>query len=286
MGLFDRSPWNRAARETDEGLVYLRELVDEAKEIVDLASVQEALGSRAADFVKVVGDLEACGVSKGKLQLSGDWLNRDMVPVVLLKLNQSVITSATHPSPSRLMETMDELRKRNIEVDESELYPFAAFTMELTDQCYGMTCLMFGRATDEIIVPYRSQVAVLNRNNFKEELCNLIHEAGHVLFNYENPVIDLRSEEKKRISTELAAYAFQSTIYKALSEEEPRTRERYHVRRSLMYRVEAIRLLVNGPIDGEGAFEVNDDIKNELSKIGLYRLLDCAQGLDTPSSRH
>lgn len=94
----------------------------------------------------------------------------------------------------------------------------------------------------------------------------LAHETSHAHDCVTNPVLEVCSNDSKEILCfELRAYA----VSKVLQDYLKRDQGIRFIYPSISDRVEKVRREVNGPLQYEGAFDVNDDLIEQLYRAGL-----------------
>lgn len=96
------------------------------------------------------------------------------------------------------------------------------------------------------------------------------HETSHAYDSVVNPVLKINSAESNQVKlrSELQAYAVGKVIQDYLTYDDGIT----FSYPSMQDRVEKVRREVNGPLQSENAFDVNDDLIEQLDRAGLRKI--------------
>lgn len=135
--------------------------------------------------------------------------------------------------------------------------------------CYTGLCEMEGAWTGSY-VSLRPVISVAQSGLTCVNTAVLGHETSHAYDSVVNPVLKINSAESNQVKlrSELQAYAVGKVIQDYLTYDDgiifscP----------SMQDRVEKVRREVNGPLQSEGTFDVNDDLIEQLDRAGLRKI--------------
>ena len=163
----------------------------------------------------------------------------------------------------------DDMRVDDMYRYLEEDYP--ATKIERTDVgvagfCYTIFCKMEDAWTDSY-VSLRPVISVTQSGLLCVDTATLGHETSHAYDRVVNPVSEINPTESNQIKlrSELQAYAVDKVIQDYLAYNDGI--EFSHP--GVQDLVEEVRRKVNGPLLSEGAFDVNNDLIEQLDRAGL-----------------
>ena len=243
----------------------------EEPEIIDTLG---ALALGLCDTAQMLEPMEYVeGEELGDTHPDSDWPDKNIIP--LIGSNKFVVSGKQiSPMPvqkDRIEKTLAGDNSTRVRIDGIYRYleDYPPTKIERTNVggfCYTGLCEMKGAWTGSY-VSLRPVISVTQSGLICVDSATLGHETSHAYDRVVNPVLEINPTESNQVKlrSELQAYAVEKVIQDYLAYNDgiifsyP----------SLQDRVEEVRRKVNGPLRSEGAFDVNDDLIEQLDREGL-----------------
>lgn len=244
----------------------------EEPEIIDTLG---ALALRLCDTAQMLEPMEYVeGEELGDSHPDLDWTDKNIIP--LIGSNKFVVSGRqVSPMPvqkDRIEKTL--VGDMRVFLDDMYRYleeDYPPTKIERTDAgvdgfCYTSICKMEDAWTGSY-VRLRPVISVAQSGLICVDTATLGHETSHAYDRIVNPVSEINPTESNQIKlrSELQAYAVGKVIQDYLAYNDGI--EFSHP--DVQDRVEEVRRKVNGPLLSEGAFDVNDDLIEQLDRAGL-----------------
>ena len=244
----------------------------EEPEIIDTLG---ALALRLCDTAQMLEPMEYVeGEELGDSHPDLDWTDKNIIPLIC---SNKFVVSGRQISPMPVQK--DRIEKTlvgdmRVFLDDMYRYleeDYPPTKIERTDAgvdgfCYTSICKMEDAWTSSY-VRLRPVISVAQSGLICVDTATLGHETSHAYDRIVNPVSEINPTESNQIKlrSELQAYAVGKVIQDYLAYNDGI--EFSHP--DVQDRVEEIRRKVNGPLRSEGAFDVNDDLTEQLDRAGL-----------------
>lgn len=244
----------------------------EEPEIIDTLG---ALALRLCDTAQMLEPMEYVeGEELGDSHPDLDWIDKNIIPLIC---SNKFVVSGRQISPMPVQK--DRIEKTlvgdmRVFLDDMYRYleeDYPPTKIERTDAgvdgfCYTSICKMEDAWTSSY-VRLRPVISVAQSGLICVDTATLGHETSHAYDRIVNPVSEINPTESNQIKlrSELQAYAVGKVIQDYLAYNDGI--EFSHP--DVQDRVEEIRRKVNGPLRSEGAFDVNDDLIEQLDRAGL-----------------
>ena len=244
----------------------------EEPEIIDTLG---ALALRLCDTAQMLEPMEYVeGEELGDSHPDLDWTDKNIIPLIC---SNKFVVSGRQISPMPVQK--DRIEKTlvgdmRVFLDDMYRYleeDYPPTKIERTDAgvdgfCYTSICKMEDAWTSSY-VRLRPVISVAQSGLICVDTATLGHETSHAYDRIVNPVSEINPTESNQIKlrSELQAYAVGKVIQDYLAYNDGI--EFSHP--DVQDRVEEIRRKVNGPLRSEGAFDVNDDLIDQLDRAGL-----------------
>lgn len=244
----------------------------EEPEIIDTLG---ALALRLCDTAQMLEPMEYVeGEELGDSHPDLDWTDKNIIPLIC---SNKFVVSGRQISPMPVQK--DRIEKTlvgdmRVFLDDMYRYleeDYPPTKIERTDAgvdgfCYTSICKMEDAWTSSY-VRLRPVISVAQSGLICVDTATLGHETSHAYDRIVNPVSEINPTESNQIKlrSELQAYAVGKVIQDYLAYNDGI--EFSHP--DVQDRVEEIRRKVNGPLRSEGAFDVNDDLIEQLDRAGL-----------------
>lgn len=244
----------------------------EEPEIIDTLG---ALALRLCDTAQMLEPMEYVeGEELGDSHPDLDWTDKNIIPLIC---SNKFVVSGRQISPMPVQK--DRIEKTlvgdmRVFLDDMYRYleeDYPPTKIERTDAgvdgfCYTSICKMEDAWTSSY-VRLRPVISVAQSGLICVDTATLGHETSHAYDRIVNPVSEINPTESNQIKlrSELQAYAVGKVIQDYLAYNDGI--EFSHP--DVQDRVEEIRRKVNGPLRSEGAFDVNDDLIEQLDSAGL-----------------
>lgn len=244
----------------------------EEPEIIDTLG---ALALRLCDTAQMLEPMEYVeGEELGDSHPDLDWTDKNIIPLIC---SNKFVVSGRQISPMPVQK--DRIEKTlvgdmRVFLDDMYRYleeDYPPTKIERTDAgvdgfCYTSICKMEDAWTSSY-VRLRPVISVAQSGLICVDTATLGHETSHAYDRIVNPVSEINPTESNQIKlrSELQAYAVGKVIQDYLAYNDGI--EFSHP--DVQDRVEEIRRKVNGPLRSEGAFDVNDDLIEQLNRAGL-----------------
>lgn len=244
----------------------------EEPEIIDTLG---ALALRLCDTAQMLEPMEYVeGEELGDSHPDLDWTDKNIIPLIC---SNKFVVSGRQISPMPVQK--DRIEKTlvgdmRVFLDDMYRYleeDYPPTKIERTDAgvdgfCYTSICKMEDAWTGSY-VRLRPVISVAQSGLICVDTATLGHETSHAYDRIVNPVSEINPTESNQIKlrSELQAYAVGKVIQDYLAYNDGI--EFSHP--DVQDRVEEVRRKVNGPLLSEGAFDVNDDLIEQLDRAGL-----------------
>lgn len=244
----------------------------EEPEIIDTLG---ALALRLCDTAQMLEPMEYVeGEELGDSHPDLDWTDKNIIPLIC---SNKFVVSGRQISPMPVQK--DRIEKTlvgdmRVFLDDMYRYleeDYPPTKIERTDAgvdgfCYTSICKMEDAWTSSYVC-LRPVISVAQSGLICVDTATLGHETSHAYDRIVNPVSEINPTESNQIKlrSELQAYAVGKVIQDYLAYNDGI--EFSHP--DVQDRVEEIRRKVNGPLRSEGAFDVNDDLIEQLDRAGL-----------------
>lgn len=244
----------------------------EKPEIIDTLG---ALALRLCGTAQMLEPMEYVeGEELGDSHPDLDWTDKNIIPLIC---SNKFVVSGRQISPMPVQK--DRIEKTlvgdmRVFLDDMYRYleeDYPPTKIERTDAgvdgfCYTSICKMEDAWTSSY-VRLRPVISVAQSGLICVDTATLGHETSHAYDRIVNPVSEINPTESNQIKlrSELQAYAVGKVIQDYLAYNDGI--EFSHP--DVQDRVEEIRRKVNGPLRSEGAFDVNDDLIEQLDRAGL-----------------
>jgi len=244
----------------------------EEPEIIDTLG---ALALRLCDTAQMLEPMEYVeGEELGDSHPDLDWTDKNIIPLIC---SNKFVVSGRQISPMPVQK--DRIEKTlvgdmRVFLDDMYRYleeDYPPTKIERTDAgvdgfCYTSICKMEDAWTGSY-VRLRPVISVAQSGLICVDTATLGHETSHAYDRIVNPVSEINPTESNQIKlrSELQAYAVGKVIQDYLAYNDGI--EFSHP--DVQDRVEEVRRKVNGPLRSEGAFDVNDDLIEQLDRAGL-----------------
>jgi hypothetical protein len=244
----------------------------EEPEIIDTLG---ALALGLCDTAQMLEPMEYVeGEELGDSHPDLDWTDKNIIPLIC---SNKFVVSGRQISPMPVQK--DRIEKTlvgdmRVFLDDMYRYleeDYPPTKIERTDAgvdgfCYTSICKMEDAWTGSY-VRLRPVISVAQSGLICVDTATLGHETSHAYDRIVNPVSEINPTESNQIKlrSELQAYAVGKVIQDYLAYNDGI--EFSHP--DVQDRVEEIRRKVNGPLRSEGAFDVNDDLIEQLDRAGL-----------------
>lgn len=243
----------------------------EEPEIIDTLG---ALALRLCDTAQMLEPMEYVeGEELGDSHPDLDWTDKNIIPLIC---SNKFVVSGRQISPMPVQK--DRIEKTlvgdmRVFLDDMYRYleeDYPPTKIERTDAgvdgfCYTSICKMEDAWTSSY-VRLRPVISVAQSGLTCVNVSLLAHETSHAHDCVTNPVLEIDPKsDQVNLRSELQAYAVSKVLQGYLT---------YNDRimfscPSVSDRVEEVRRKVNGPLWSEGAFDVNDDLIEQLDRAGL-----------------
>lgn len=259
-------------------LDYLERMKDRligALEEPEIINTLGALALRLCDTAQMLEPMEYVeGEELGDSHPDLDWTDKNIIPLIC---SNKFVVSGRQISPMPVQK--DRIEKTlvgdmRVFLDDMYRYleeDYPPTKIERTDAgvdgfCYTSICKMEDAWTSSY-VRLRPVISVAQSGLICVDTATLGHETSHAYDRIVNPVSEINPTESNQIKlrSELQAYAVGKVIQDYLAYNDGI--EFSHP--DVQDRVEEIRRKVNGPLRSEGAFDVNDDLIEQLDRAGL-----------------
>lgn len=257
-------------------LDYLKYMKDRLIVTLEEPEIIDTLGSLALGLCDTAQMLEPMeyveGEELGDSHPDLDWTDKNIIP--LIDSNKFVVSGRQiSPMPvqkDRIEKTLaDDMRVDDMYRYLEEDYP--PTKIERTDAsaagfCYTIFYKMEDAWTDSY-VSLRPVISVTQSGLACVDTATLGHETSHAYDRIVNPVSEINPTESNQIKlrSELQAYAVGKVIQDYLAYNDGIEFSHPDVQDL----VEEVRRKVNGPLRSEGAFDVNDNLIEQLDRAGL-----------------
>ena len=244
----------------------------EEPEIIDTLG---ALALGLCDTAQMLEPMEYVeGEELGDSHPDLDWTDKNIIPLIC---SNKFVVSGRQISPMPVQK--DRIEKTlvgdmRVFLDDMYRYleeDYPPTKIERTDAgvdgfCYTSICKMEDAWTGSY-VRLRPVISVAQSGLICVDTATLGHETSHAYDHIVNPVSEINPTESNQIKlrSELQAYAVGKVIQDYLAYNDGI--EFSHP--DVQDRVEEVRRKVNGPLRSEGAFDVNDDLIEQLDRAGL-----------------
>ena len=244
----------------------------EEPEIIDTLG---ALALRLCDTAQMLEPMEYVeGEELGDSHPDLDWTDKNIIPLIC---SNKFVVSGRQISPMPVQK--DRIEKTlvgdmRVFLDDMYRYleeDYPPTKIERTDAgvdgfCYTSICKMEDAWTGSY-VRLRPVISAAQSGLICVDTATLGHETSHAYDRIVNPVSEINPTESNQIKlrSELQAYAVGKVIQDYLAYNDGI--EFSHP--DVQDRVEEVRRKVNGPLRSEGAFDVNDDLIEQLDRAGL-----------------
>lgn len=244
----------------------------EEPEIIDTLG---ALALGLCDTAQMLEPMEYVeGEELGDSHPDLDWTDKNIIPLIV---SNKFVVSGRQVSP--MLVQKDRIEKTlvgdmRVFLDDMYRYleeDYPPTKIERTDAgvdgfCYTSICKMEDAWTGSY-VHLRPVISVAQSGLICVDTATLGHETSHAYDRIVNPVSEINPTESNQIKlrSELQAYAVGKVIQDYLAYNDGI--EFSHP--DVQDRVEEVRRKVNGPLRSEGAFDVNDDLIEQLDRAGL-----------------
>ena len=241
----------------------------EEPKIVDTLGIL-ALGlCNTAQMLKPVKYVK--GEELGDSHPDSDWTDKNIIP--LFGSNEFVVSGKQiSPMPvqkDRISDTFASESSARMCIDDMHraLDSYPPTKIERTDVGGFCSNSIYNMGNSRVYL--RPIVSVARNVLMCINIATLAHETSHAHDCVTNPVLEKCSNDSKEILCfELRAYA----VSKVLQDYLKRDQGVRFICPSVSDRVEKVRRKVNGPLQSEGAFDVNDDLINQLDRVGLKNI--------------
>ncbi len=251
-----------------------RDTIDRSREILEMPRVVDALGHHCAKLVAVAERVEPCRTVGGIVVPRSGWLTREVLPVVSILPGDKVASTMLYPTPGQQQIIEREFGKKITELELNG--DFKCMKIELpgnppVDAITGVRRVSVKGG--EACVSGRPQIVINGLSMPPRQAVCLIHEFSHAGDRLFEPVSSEAIQEF-RLRTELAAYAIEAVVQEALAKEPLVVRKKYlGVFYDSVRKIEDLRRKINGPMDGEQAFDPNPEIRRAIVEAGLGRAI-------------
>jgi len=259
-------------------LDYLERMKDRLIGALEEPEIIDTLGALALGLCDTAQMLEPMeyveGEELGDSHPDLDWTDKNIIPLIC---SNKFVVSGRQISPMPVQK--DRIEKTlvgdmRVFLDDMYRYleeDYPPTKIERTDAgvdgfCYTSICKMEDAWTGSY-VRLRPVISVAQSGLICVDTATLGHETSHAYDRIVNPVSEINPTESNQIKlrSELQAYAVGKVIQDYLAYNDGI--EFSHP--DVQDRVEEIRRKVNGPLRSEGAFDVNDDLIEQLDRAGL-----------------
>lgn len=245
----------------------------EEPEIIDTLG---ALALRLCDTAQMLEPMEYVeGEELGDSHPDLDWTDKNIIPLIC---SNKFVVSGRQVSPMPVQkDRIEKTLADDMCVDDMYRYleeDYPPTKIERTDAsvggfCYTSICKMEDAWTSSY-VRLRPVISVAQSGLICVDTATLGHETSHAYDRIVNPVSEINPTESNQIKlrSELQAYAVDKVIQDYLAYNDGI--EFSHP--GVQDLVEEVRRKVNGPLLSEGAFDVNDDLIEQLDRAGLRNI--------------
>lgn len=259
-------------------LDYLERMKDRLIGALEEPEIIDTLGALALRLCGTAQMLEPMeyveGEELGDSHPDLDWTDKNIIPLIC---SNKFVVSGRQVSP--MLVQKDRIEKTlvgdmRVFLDDMYRYleeDYPPTKIERTDAgvdgfCYTSICKMEDAWTSSYVC-LRPVISVAQSGLICVDTATLGHETSHAYDRIVNPVSEINPTESNQIKlrSELQAYAVGKVIQDYLAYNDGI--EFSHP--DVQDRVEEIRRKVNGPLRSEGAFDVNDDLIEQLDRAGL-----------------
>ena len=211
------------------------------------------------------------GEELGDSHPDSDWPDKNIIP--LIGSNKFVVSGRQiSPMPvqkDRISDTFASESSARMCIDDMyrALDNYPPTKIERTDVGGFCSNSIYNMGNSRVYL--RPIVSVARNALMCINIATLAHETFHAHDCVTNPVLEVCSNDSKEILCfELRAYA----VGKVLQDYLKRDQGVRFICPSVSDRVEKVRRKVNGPLQSENAFDVNDDLINQLDRAGLRNI--------------
>ena len=242
----------------------------EEPEIIDTLG---ALALGLCDTAQMLEPMEYVeGEELGDSHPDLDWTDKNIIPLIC---SNKFVVSGRQVSPMPVQkDRIEKTLADDMCVDDMYRYleeDYPPTKIERTDAsvggfCYTSICKMEDAWTSSY-VRLRPVISVAQSGLTYVDTATLGHETSHAYDHIVNPVSEINPTESNQIKlrSELQAYAVGKVIQDYLAYNDGIEFSHPDVQDL----VEEVRRKVNGPLLSEGAFDVNDDLIEQLDRAGL-----------------
>lgn len=257
-----------------DSLKYMKDRLIGALEESEVINTLGALALGLYDTAQMLEPMKWTeGEELGDSHPDSGWTDKNIIPLIGSK---KFVVSGRQISPmpvqkDRIEEALAGDNSVRMRIDgmyrDLECYP--SRITELTSGAAGFCSTNFYKMRDvgtDSYVCLRPVVSVSQSELTCVNVSLLAHETSHAYDCVVNPVSEIDPESGQvRLRSELQAYAVGKAIrgYLAYADEIE------FIYPSLQDRVEEVRRKVNGPLRSKNAFDVNDDLIEQLDRAGL-----------------
>lgn len=257
-------------------LDYLERMKDRLIGALEEPEIIDTLGALALGLCDTAQMLEPMeyveGEELGDSHPDLDWTDKNIIPLIC---SNKFVVSGRQVSPMPVQkDRIEKTLADDMCVDDMYRYleeDYPPTKIERTDAsvggfCYTSICKMEDAWTSSY-VRLRPVISVAQSGLTYVDTATLGHETSHAYDHIVNPVSEINPTESNQIKlrSELQAYAVGKVIQDYLAYNDGIEFSHPDVQDL----VEEVRRKVNGPLLSEGAFDVNDDLIEQLDRAGL-----------------
>ena len=253
-------------------LDYLKLMKEELITALEKPRVINDLGQLALDLYNTTQMLEPMeyveGEELGDSHPDSDWADKNIIPLVS---SDKFVVSGRQISPmpvqkDRISDTFASESSARMCIDDiyRALDNYPPTKIERTDVGGFCSNSIYNMGNSRVYL--RPIVSVARNALMCINIATLAHETSHAHDCVTNPVLEIDPKsDQVNLRSELQAYAVSKVLQDYLT---------YNDRIMFSYpsvsdRVEKVRRKVNGPLQYKGAFDVNDDLIEQLDRAGL-----------------
>ena len=247
---------------------------------LEVPEIIDRLGDLALGLCNTAQMLEPMeyveGEELGDSHPDSNWPDKNIIP--LIGSNKFVVSRKQRsPMPvqkDRIEKTLAGDNSTRVRVDDIyralDNYPPTKIEVRTNVDgfCYAGLCEMEGAWTG-FYVNLRPVISVAQSGLTCVNIATLGHETSHAYDHVMNPVSEIDPEsDQVKLRSELQAYAAGKVIQDYLTYDAGIV----FIPPSVQDLVEEVRREVNGPLQSENAFDVNDDLIEQLDRAGLRNI--------------
>lgn len=253
----------------------LKRMKDRLIGALEESEIINTLGDLALELCDTAQMLEPMeyieGEELGDSHPDSDWPDKNIIP--LIGSNKFVVSGKQiSPMPvqkDRISDTFASESSARMCIDDMHraLDSYPPTKIERTDVGGFCSNSIYNMGNSRVYL--RPIVSVARNVLMCINIATLAHETSHAHDCVTNPVLEKCSNDSKEILCfELRAYA----VSKVLQDYLKRDQGVRFICPSISDRVEKVRRKVNGPLQSEGAFDVSDDLIEQLYRAGLRNI--------------